>query len=242
VSTEDGGEGERVGEEEEEDEEHVERDEAKLVLEVARVQCKVCRAEQQLSIARIKETDALGNLYWFRAEDAERKLNHAEFDLRHVRHSIWKNGVSLCDLPSTRKHCRMSDNGLTNEEDRKVLRKAIPVSFGHIPLYALVGLITFGTMTQVHELGYTKCSKSYVFHGGKEYASKQIQDMLGLSSPARAACRPGQPMPQQALGTAQFLLPMQQVEFQLTGILESLQRDPWPIVNDKRPFDAPESL
>ncbi|KAI6018716.1 hypothetical protein BKA83DRAFT_4532185 [Pisolithus microcarpus] len=105
--------------------------------------------------------------------------------------------------------------------------------FGHIPLYALVGLITFGTMTQVHELGYTECSKSYVFRGGKEYASKQIQDMLGLSSPARAACCPGQPMPQQALGAAQFLLPMQQVEFQLTGILESLQRDPWPVANDK---------
>ncbi|KAI6016855.1 hypothetical protein BKA83DRAFT_4543022 [Pisolithus microcarpus] len=95
--------------------------------------------------------------------------------------------------------------------------------FGHIPPYALVGLITFGTMTQVHELGYTECSKSYVFHGGKEYALKQIQDMLGLSSPARAACHPGQPMPQQALGAAWFLLPMQQVEFQLTGILESLQ-------------------
>ncbi|KIK14015.1 hypothetical protein PISMIDRAFT_17581 [Pisolithus microcarpus 441] len=179
VSTEDGGEGERVGEAEEEDEERVERDEAKLVLEVARVQRKVCRAKQQLSIARIKETNALGNLYRFRAEDAERKLNHAEFDLGH---------------------------------------------------------------TQVHELGYTECSKSYVFHGGKEYALKQIQDMLGLSSPARAACHPGQPMPQQALGAAWFLLPMQQVEFQLTGILESLQRDPWPIVNDKHPFDAPESL
>ncbi|KAI6021898.1 hypothetical protein BKA83DRAFT_4520858 [Pisolithus microcarpus] len=118
-------------------------------------------------------------------------------------------------------------------EDRRVLRKAIPVSFSHIPPYALVGLITFGTMTQVHELGYTECSKSYVFRGGKEYASKQIQDMLGLSSLARAACRPGQPMPQQALGAAQFLLPMQQVEFQLTGILESLQRDPWPVTNDK---------
>ncbi|KAI6022371.1 hypothetical protein BKA83DRAFT_4126071 [Pisolithus microcarpus] len=114
VSTEDGGEGERVGEEEEEDEEHMERDEAKLVLEVARVQRKVCRTEQQLSIARIEETDALGNLYRFRAEDAERKLNHAEFDLRHFCHSIWKNGVSLCNLPSTRKCCQMSDNGLTS--------------------------------------------------------------------------------------------------------------------------------
>ncbi|KIK20611.1 hypothetical protein PISMIDRAFT_12888 [Pisolithus microcarpus 441] len=157
----------------------MERDEAKLVLEVARAQRKVCCTKQQLSIARIEETDALGNLYQFRAEDAERKLNHAEFDLGH---------------------------------------------------------------TQVHELGYTECSKSYVFRGGKEYASKQIQDMLGLSSPARAACRPGQPMPQQALGAAQFLLPMQQVEFQLTGILESLQCDPWPIANNKHPFDAPESL
>ncbi|KAI6019357.1 hypothetical protein BKA83DRAFT_4495400 [Pisolithus microcarpus] len=114
VSTEDGGEGERVGEEEEEDEERAERDEVKLVLEVARAQRKVCRAKQQLSIARIEETDALGNLYRFRAEDAERKLNHAEFDLGHVRHSIRKNGVSLCDLPSTRKRRRMSDNGLTS--------------------------------------------------------------------------------------------------------------------------------
>ncbi|KAI6029823.1 hypothetical protein PISMIDRAFT_592982 [Pisolithus microcarpus 441] len=123
-----------------------------------------------------------------------------------------------------------------DEEDLKALRKAITVSLGHIPPYALVGLITFGTMTQVHELGYTECSKSYVFRGGKEYASKQIQDMLGLSTPARAAPRPGQPMPQQAFGAARFLLPMQQVEFQLTGILESLQRDPWPVANDKRPL------
>jgi protein transport protein SEC23 len=88
--------------------------------------------------------------------------------------------------------------------------------------------------TQVHELGYGECSKSYVFRGGKEYQPKQIQDMLGLSGGARAAPRPGQPMPQQAFGAARFLLPVQQCEFQLTGILESLARDPWPVANDKR--------
>ncbi|KAI5981311.1 hypothetical protein EDD15DRAFT_2413267 [Pisolithus albus] len=127
-----------------------------------------------------------------------------------------------------------------DEEDLKVLRTATPVSFGHIPPYSLVGLITFGTMTQVHELGYIECSKSYVFRGGKEYASKQIQDMRGLSTPARAAARPGQPMPQQPLGASRFLLPMQQVEFQPTGTLESLQCDPWPVANDKRPCNAPD--
>jgi hypothetical protein len=60
--------------------------------------------------------------------------------------------------------------------------------------------------------------------------------MLGLSGQTRAAPRPGQPAPTQAFGAARFLLPVQQVEFQLTGILESLSRDPWPVANDKRPL------
>lgn len=33
---------------------------------------------------------------------------------------------------------------------------------------------------------------------------------------------------------ARFLLPVQQCEFQLTNALEQLQRDPWPVANDKR--------
>jgi protein transport protein SEC23 len=88
----------------------------------------------------------------------------------------------------------------------------------------------------VHEIGYAECSKSYVFRGGKEYTPKQIQDMLGLSAQNRAAPRPGQPMPPQTFGAARFLLPVSQCEFQLTGILESLTRDPWPVASDKRPL------
>ncbi|KAL1746742.1 hypothetical protein HDZ31DRAFT_72704 [Schizophyllum fasciatum] len=121
-----------------------------------------------------------------------------------------------------------------DDDDLKALRDALVVSLSLIPPYALVGLITFGTMTQVHEIGYPDCSKSYVFRGGKEYQPKQIQDMLGLSGQSRAAPRPGQPLPQTAYGAARFLMPVQQCEFQLTGILESLQRDPWPVANDKR--------
>ncbi|KAI6013391.1 hypothetical protein PISMIDRAFT_9504 [Pisolithus microcarpus 441] len=110
VSTED--EGGQV-EEEEEEEERAERDEAKLVLEVARAQRKICHVEQQLSTARLEDIDALGNLYQFRAELAERKLQYADFNLGHVHHSIRKNGVSLCDLPSTRKCHQMSNNRVT---------------------------------------------------------------------------------------------------------------------------------
>lgn len=32
-----------------------------------------------------------------------------------------------------------------------------------------------------------------------------------------------------------FLLPVKDCEFVLTSIIENLQRDPWPVANDKRP-------
>ncbi|KAL9939627.1 hypothetical protein V8E36_001444 [Tilletia maclaganii] len=113
-----------------------------------------------------------------------------------------------------------------------------------LPANAFVGLITFGTIAQTHQFGYDQCPKSSVFRGTKEYAPKQIQKMLGFTAAAAAnAPRPGAPGPSQAvpaaaggqpLGAARLLLPVAQCEFQLTNILEHLQRDPWPVANDKR--------
>ncbi|CAA9964387.1 hypothetical protein CFE70_006947 [Pyrenophora teres f. teres 0-1] len=127
------------------------------------------------------------------------------------------------------------------EDSLKALKDSIIMSLSLLPPYALVGLITYGTMTQVHELGYTECAKSYVFRGSKDYASKQVHEMLGLSP---MAARPG--IPQQQPGrppmappggaNTRFILPISQCEFQLTNALESLQRDPWPVANDKRPL------
>ena len=92
--------------------------------------------------------------------------------------------------------------------------------------------------TQVHELGYTECSKSFVFRGTKDYATKQVQDMLGLSNfnvrPNVPQGAPPQQQQQQRGPTSRFLLPAQQCEFQLTSALEQIRRDPWPVSNDKR--------
>lgn len=130
------------------------------------------------------------------------------------------------------------------EDDLKALRESLVLSLSLLPPNALVGLITFGTMAQVHEIGYDACPKSYVFRGTKEYASKSIQEMLGLAGgnvvrpPAQGAGGPssGQvPRPQQgSYGASRFLLPVSQCEYQLTSILEQLQKDPWPVANDKR--------
>ncbi|KAF6807636.1 Protein transport protein sec23 [Colletotrichum plurivorum] len=122
------------------------------------------------------------------------------------------------------------------EDSLAALKESLVMSLSLLPDNALVGLITYGTMAQVHEIGYTECAKSYVFRGSKDYSAKQVQEMLGLLS---AGMRPG--MPQQQPGrpvpagpASRFLLPVQQAEFQLTKALEQLQKDPWPVANDRR--------
>jgi len=101
------------------------------------------------------------------------------------------------------------------------------MSLALLPPYALVGLITYGTMAQVHEIGYTECAKSFVFRGSKDYTSKNVQEMLGLTP---SGLRPGANVPQQPGRAppptgphARFLLPCANAEFQLTAALESLQ-------------------
>jgi protein transport protein SEC23 len=75
-----------------------------------------------------------------------------------------------------------------------------------------------------------------VFRGNKEYNAKQVQEMLGLAGGVRPGVPQQQP-PRAPLGpAARFLMPVQQAEFQITNVLEQLQRDPWPVANDKRPL------
>ncbi|KAK9717986.1 GTPase-activating protein S23 [Basidiobolus ranarum] len=122
------------------------------------------------------------------------------------------------------------------EEDLKALKDSLVVSLSLLPQHALVGLITFGTMTQVHELGYGECPKSYVFQGTKDYSSKQIQELLGLSTNnlKSGVQQPNRQVSSQ-FGATRFLLPIQQCEFTITSILEQLQKDPWPVATDERP-------
>jgi protein transport protein SEC23 len=88
----------------------------------------------------------------------------------------------------------------------------------------------------VHEIGYTECSKSYVFRGSKDYSAKQVQEMLGLLAPGLRTAAPVQPGRPAAPLAPRFLLPVQQADFQITNVLEQLQRDPWPVQNDRRPL------
>mmetsp|Transcript_12704 Transcript_12704/g.21399 ORF Transcript_12704/g.21399 Transcript_12704/m.21399 type:complete len:89 (+) Transcript_12704:491-757(+) len=87
----------------------------------------------------------------------------------------------------------------------------------------MIGLITYGKMIQVHELGFSDCPKSYVFRGEKEMTAKQIQEQLGIIT----ASDPLHKGDQSSL--KRFLVPVRECEYALNSILDDLQCDPWPV-------------
>ncbi|CAL5012979.1 unnamed protein product [Urochloa decumbens] len=123
------------------------------------------------------------------------------------------------------------------EEEIGYLKSALAQAIELLPDQSLVGLITFGTYVQVHELGFGLLPKSYVFKGTKEVTKEQILDQMsffaGKTKPTSgviAGARDG-------LSTesiARFLLPASECEFVLNSVIEELQRDPWPVPADER--------
>ncbi|KAK9837195.1 hypothetical protein WJX84_004838 [Apatococcus fuscideae] len=133
------------------------------------------------------------------------------------------------------------------EDELAACKGAITQALQMVPEYSQIGLVTFGTHVHVHELGFTECAKSYVFHGSKEYTSQQVQTQLGLGvrtpnrTPSAPAARPtGQQQAQslqsaQQAGAARFILPLSECEFALQGVLEELQQDAFPAEAEHRP-------
>lgn len=70
------------------------------------------------------------------------------------------------------------------DEDLQALKESLQMSLSLLPPTALVGLITFGRMVQVHELGCEGISKSYVFRGTKDLNAKQLQVEESGSGPS----------------------------------------------------------
>ena len=123
------------------------------------------------------------------------------------------------------------------EEELRALTRALTQALSLLPEESRVGLVTYGTHVHVHELGFTDCPKSYVFRGNKEFTQQQIKDQLTLGGGNRQANgrHPGAQAPQRGapgpngmmMGPpeSKFLVPLSECEFQLSAILEELNRD-----------------
>ena len=106
------------------------------------------------------------------------------------------------------------------DEELEDLKDSLMQSLTMMPQNALVGLITFAQNVFVHELGCaSEMSKCYAFRGNNmnPIAAAQVAKQLGLAvrnDPRGAAS---------GTGARRFLMPVGDVEYALTGILEDLQ-------------------
>jgi len=119
------------------------------------------------------------------------------------------------------------------DEELDELKDSIQQTLNLLPEQALVGLVTFGTMVHIHEIGFQECPKSYVFKGSKDIPAADVKELLGLTPGGgdprmRAAASP-------ASMASRFLQPVSECGFALESILEDLQKDPWPVQSDQRP-------
>lgn len=121
------------------------------------------------------------------------------------------------------------------EDELEELKDSIQQTLNQLPPNALIGLVTFGTMVHVHELGFPEIPKSYVFRGSKDFTVQQVHDMLGLTSVNRPQPNAANPQQQQQHPVSRFLLPVFECGFTLESILEDLLKDPWPVSADQRP-------
>ena len=111
------------------------------------------------------------------------------------------------------------------EEEIGYLKSALFQALHLVPDETLVGLITFGTFVQVHELGFSGGSgipKSYIFKGSKEFTRDQVMEQLnffakklkpaiGVVAGVRDGLSPE--------SIARFLLPASECEFTLNLVM-----------------------
>lgn len=92
-----------------------------------------------------------------------------------------------------------------SEDQLEELKDSLQQCLNLLPDEALVGLVTFGTNVQLHELGYTECPKSFVFRGEKALDAGRISAMLGIRPGGMAGQTPSNGN-DQAIG--RFLVPV----------------------------------
>ena len=106
-----------------------------------------------------------------------------------------------------------------DQDELNELKDSIQQTLSGLPPDCSVGIITFGTMCQVHEIGFTECTKMYVFRGDKGYTPQQIQEQLGLISKTD---------PRGGVNSKRFILPYKDCELTINSFLDDLQVDSWP--------------
>lgn len=132
---------------------------------------------------------------------------------------------------------------LTSEtENLDSLKESIITSLSLLPPNALIGLITYGNVVQLHDLSSETIDRCNVFRGDREYQLEALTEMLTGQKPTGPGGAPSH-LPNAMnkvtpFSLNRFFLPLEQVEFKLNQLLENLSPDQWSVPAGHRPLRA----
>jgi protein transport protein SEC23 len=118
------------------------------------------------------------------------------------------------------------------------LKDSIQQSLSLLPPTALVGLVTYGTMVNVHDFSAPDCPRAFVFKGTKDYDSAQVQALLGLGGAASGPGGSGGASSAAAAGHNRFLVPVSEGSSSLERVLDDLQVCAWGSESSRPPPPA----
>ena len=117
-------------------------------------------------------------------------------------------------------HLFVVDVCVSTTDELTALKEHLLQSITLLPPTALVGLITFGAVLELHELVQQDAyCRTHAFRGSTEYSSAQIREILSEN-----------------LNASQFIAPVVEAEFLLSQQIDQLSANTWPEARGLRPI------
>lgn len=110
------------------------------------------------------------------------------------------------------------------EEEFGCVKREILRVVAALPENVWVGLVTFGEMVMVHDLGFPDCQRVLLFAGDRELTAEKIKELIGIAQNSNHRLGVSQSGLRQG-----YLLPVSECDFKITTSLEQLTSAPNPI-------------
>lgn len=122
----------------------------------------------------------------------------------------------------------------TEPENLDALKESLTASLSLMPANALIGLITYGKVVQLHDFSNDTMARCNVFKGDKDYQLEPLVEMLTGQKISNTL--PSTQVTPFSLN--RFFLPLEQIEFKFVQVIESLSQDDWALRPGHRPIRA----
>ena len=123
------------------------------------------------------------------------------------------------------------------DDELNELKESIQLTINSLPENCRIGIITFGKIVNVIEIGNVDIPISYALNGEKKYNIEEIKNLLGLTV-ANSNDFSNKNFTNSILVNEskrpKFIMPVGEVSFAINSLLDDLQRDNWKKIPETR--------